>query len=79
MPAGQEGLLEVISPRVGPDWIRTTDLAVIDRDGFLQRLDAWFFELDDRAADSAPGPYDSAATQQAIRVVEENLPRRIAS
>jgi N-methylhydantoinase B len=28
---------------------------------------------------SGPGPYDSAATQQAIRVVEDNLPRRIAS
>ena len=32
-----------------------------------------------RLRDSAPGPYDSAATEQAIRVVEENLPRRISS
>ena len=32
---GQEGLLEVISPRIGPDWIRTADVAVIDEDGFL--------------------------------------------
>jgi acyl-coenzyme A synthetase/AMP-(fatty) acid ligase len=31
----QEGLLEVIAPRIGPDWIRTADLAVIDADGFL--------------------------------------------
>ncbi len=32
---GQLGLLEVIAPRIGPDWIRTADLAVIDQDGFL--------------------------------------------
>ena len=33
--AGQEGLLQVISPKMGPDWIHTTDLGVIDADGFL--------------------------------------------
>jgi acyl-CoA synthetase (AMP-forming)/AMP-acid ligase II len=33
---GQVGLLEVKSPQqLGPDWIRTTDLAQIDTDGFL--------------------------------------------
>jgi long-chain acyl-CoA synthetase len=32
---GQEGLLEVISPRIGPHWIRTSDIALIDEDGFL--------------------------------------------
>jgi long-chain acyl-CoA synthetase len=31
----QEGILEVVAPRIGPDWIRTCDLAVIDADGFL--------------------------------------------
>jgi acyl-coenzyme A synthetase/AMP-(fatty) acid ligase len=35
LPPGQEGMLEVAVPRVGPDWIRTSDLAVIDEDGFL--------------------------------------------
>lgn len=35
LPAGEEGVLEVISPRIGPDWIRTSDLAVIDEDGFI--------------------------------------------
>jgi acyl-coenzyme A synthetase/AMP-(fatty) acid ligase len=35
LPAGQEGLLEVISPRIGPDWIRTSDIAKIDADGFM--------------------------------------------
>lgn len=35
LPAGEEGLLEVVSPRIGPSWIRTTDLAVVDDDGFV--------------------------------------------
>jgi len=35
LPPGAEGVLEVISPRLGPDWIRTSDVAVIDEDGFL--------------------------------------------
>ncbi len=32
---GVQGILEVISPRFGPEWIRTADLAHIDSDGFL--------------------------------------------
>ncbi|MET0269718.1 MAG: AMP-binding protein [Sphingomonas sp.] len=35
VPRGGEGLLEVVSPRIGPDWIRTSDIAVIDADDFL--------------------------------------------
>ena len=35
LPPGEEGLLEVVSPRLGPDWIRTSDLAMIDDDSFL--------------------------------------------
>lgn len=35
LPAGQEGRLEVIAPRIGPDWIVTSDIARLDEDGFL--------------------------------------------
>ena len=35
MSPGKEGLLEVISPRMGPDWIRTSDLGIIDEDDFV--------------------------------------------
>jgi long-chain acyl-CoA synthetase len=35
LPPGREGLLEVVSPRIGPHWIRTSDLALLDEDGFL--------------------------------------------
>ncbi len=35
LPAGVEGLLEVMTPRMGEHWIRTSDVAVIDADGFM--------------------------------------------
>ena len=35
VPNGSDGLLEVQSPRIGPDWISTNDIACIDDDGFL--------------------------------------------
>ena len=35
LPAGEEGILEVVSPRIGTNWIRTSDIAMIDSDGFV--------------------------------------------
>ena len=35
LPRGTIGILEAKVDRIGPDWIRTTDLASIDTDGFL--------------------------------------------
>jgi acyl-coenzyme A synthetase/AMP-(fatty) acid ligase len=35
LPAGEEGLLEVVAPRIGTHWIRTTDIGMIDADGFV--------------------------------------------
>jgi long-chain acyl-CoA synthetase len=35
LPPNTEGILEVISQRLEPKWIRTSDIAVIDEDGFL--------------------------------------------
>jgi acyl-CoA synthetase (AMP-forming)/AMP-acid ligase II len=35
LPAGETGLLEAKAKRMGPDWIRTNDLASIDAEGFL--------------------------------------------
>ena len=32
---GQQGILEVVAPRIGPHWIRTSDIALLDDDGFL--------------------------------------------
>lgn len=35
LPPNHEGILEVISPRIGSHWIRTSDIGVVDADGFL--------------------------------------------
>ncbi|MFA7588638.1 MAG: fatty acid--CoA ligase family protein, partial [Novosphingobium sp.] len=35
LPAGQQGYLEALVPQVSDDWIHTTDLVVIDEDGFV--------------------------------------------
>lgn len=35
LPPGQAGVLEVMTPRMGLEWIRTSDIGVIDEDGFV--------------------------------------------
>jgi acyl-coenzyme A synthetase/AMP-(fatty) acid ligase len=35
LPRGAEGILEVMTPRMGDHWIRTSDIATIDADGFM--------------------------------------------
>jgi long-chain acyl-CoA synthetase len=35
LPAGETGILEILSPHCGPEWVRTTDFASIDADGFM--------------------------------------------
>ena len=35
LPTGEQGLLEAKVAPLGPDWIRTTDIASIDTDGFV--------------------------------------------
>lgn len=35
LPVGETGIMTLKTPRAGPDWIRTTDLASVDADGFL--------------------------------------------
>jgi acyl-coenzyme A synthetase/AMP-(fatty) acid ligase len=61
LPAGQEGLLEVVSPHMGPDWIRTTDIAVIDEDGFVFHR----------------GRADGAITRGGFKVLPETIERAL--
>lgn len=63
LPAGDQGLLEVISPRIGPDWIRSSDLAIIDENGFLYHC----------------GRADGAIMRGGFKILPETIERALQS
>ncbi|MDD9941950.1 MAG: fatty acid--CoA ligase family protein [Myxococcales bacterium] len=58
---GEEGLLEVVSPHMGPEWIRTTDVGVIDHDGFV----------------FLSGRADGAITRGGFKILPETIERAL--
>ncbi len=59
----QEGILEVVSPRIGTHWIRTSDIGAIDADGFL-----WL-----------KGRADGAIMRGGFKVLPETIERALVS
>jgi len=62
LPPGEPGLLEAKVGRIGPDWIRTNDLASLDADGFLY----------------AHGRADGAINRGGFKIVPEVVARALA-
>jgi len=54
---GQDGLLEVYCPAVRPDWVRTTDLMMIDADGYAFHR----------------GRHDGAITRGGFKIMPEQI------
>ena len=80
LPAGQEGLLEVVSPRIGPDWIRTSDIALIDEDGFMfhrGRADGAImrggFKLLPEAIERALAEHEAVSAAAVIGITDQRL------
>jgi acyl-coenzyme A synthetase/AMP-(fatty) acid ligase len=63
LPPDTEGLLEVVSPRLGSGWLRTADLATIDADGFLY----------------IRGRADGAIIRGGFKIVPETIERALLS
>src|SRR4029077_8954809 len=63
LPAGEHGLLEAKVAPISPDWIRTTDIAAIDDDGFVT--------LHDRA--------DGAINRGGFKILPETVRRVLIS
>jgi acyl-CoA synthetase (AMP-forming)/AMP-acid ligase II len=61
LPAGEHGILEALVPRVGPEWITTTDIASLDADGFL------FLH----------GRADGAINRGGFKILPETIARRL--
>jgi long-chain acyl-CoA synthetase len=62
LPAGDTGILELRAPRLGPDWVRTSDLASIDVDGFLFHR----------------GRADGAISRGGFKIIPENVAEKLA-
>jgi len=80
LPPGEEGLIEVIAPRIGREWIRTTDIGLIDEDGFLflrGRSDGAImrggFKLLPETIERALMTHPSVAAAAVVGVVDDRL------
>jgi long-chain acyl-CoA synthetase len=62
LPTGETGILELRAPRLGPDWMRTTDLAMLDADGFLFHR----------------GRADGAISRGGFKIIPENVAEKLA-
>lgn len=63
LPVGEQGLLEAKVAPMGPDWIRTTDIASIDADGFV----------------TLHGRADGAINRGGFKILPENVRRVLIS
>jgi acyl-coenzyme A synthetase/AMP-(fatty) acid ligase len=63
LAANEEGIVEVVSPRIGPDWLRTSDVGVLDEDGFL-----WL-----------KGRADAAIMRGGFKVLPESIERALVA
>jgi long-chain acyl-CoA synthetase len=62
LPTGETGILELRTPRLGTDWVRTSDLASIDVDGFLFHR----------------GRADGAISRGGFKIIPENVAEKLA-
>lgn len=63
LPAGEEGRIEVLAPAMSDAWIATTDLGLIDADGFLYHR----------------GRLDGAIVRGGFKIIPEQVAEAIAS
>ena len=80
LPRGQEGFLEALSPMISRDWIRTTDLAVMDEDDFVfhrGRADGVIvrggFKIAPETIDNALREHPSILDAATVGVTDERL------
>jgi acyl-CoA synthetase (AMP-forming)/AMP-acid ligase II len=62
LPTGETGILEILTPNCGPEWVRTTDLASLDADGFMYHR----------------GRADGAIVRGGYKIIPESVAEKIA-